>query len=235
MRGKLVVIEGTDCSGKGTQTKLLLNRVEKEGYKVAMFDFPNYNSPTGKIIGGPYLGKAHICDSWFGEGAINVDPKVASLYYAADRRYNISKINSLLNQGYCVILDRYVTSNMGHQGGKIYYDEERIKMYKWLYQLEHVLLELPVPDLMFLLYMPYDYAKKLREGREEGADQHEASEEHLRNAEKAYLQLVSIPDMYDWTVINCVDNSNIKTKETIHEEMFQTLCKKLNNNIVINK
>ncbi len=227
MRGRLVVIEGTDCSGKGTQTKLLLERLEKDGVKCAMFSFPNYDSPTGKIIGGPYLGKSYICESWFEEGAINIDPKVASLYFAADRRYNIHKINNLLDEGYLVILDRYVSSNMGHQGGKISNDEERIQMYRWLYQLEHSLLELPIPDIMFLLYMPYDYALKLREKRVESADQHEASEEHLKNAENAYLQLASMSDMYDWTLINCIDNNSIRTKESIHEELYMKLCKKL--------
>ena len=92
MRGKLIVIEGTDCSGKETQTNLLLKKLNSEGIKVEKFSFPNYQSPTGKIIGGPYLGKEYICDCWFSEGATKVDPKVASLYYAADRKYNIHKI-----------------------------------------------------------------------------------------------------------------------------------------------
>lgn len=108
MQGKLIVIEGTDCSGKETQTQKLINHLKAEGQKVISFSFPMYDTPTGKIIGGPLLGKEYICDGWFEEGATHVDGKVASLYYAADRLYNLDKITSHLNQGYTVILDRYI-------------------------------------------------------------------------------------------------------------------------------
>jgi len=79
-KGKLIVIEGTDCSGKETQTKLLIKHLESKGKKVISFSFPMYDTPTGKIIGGPFLGKEYICDGWFPEGASAVDGKVASLY-----------------------------------------------------------------------------------------------------------------------------------------------------------
>ena len=93
MRGKLIVVEGTDCSGKETQTKKLVEKLTNDGRTVKRYSFPFYESPTGKIIGGPYLGKSYISDGWFPEGATNVDYKVASLYYAADRLYNINTIN----------------------------------------------------------------------------------------------------------------------------------------------
>ena len=108
MRGKIIVIEGTDCSGKETQSKKIIEKFNNCKY----FSFPKYDSPTGKIIGGPYLGKSYICDGWFPEGADAVDPKVSSLYYAADRKYNINIINEILDKGYNVVLDRYVYSNM---------------------------------------------------------------------------------------------------------------------------
>ena len=127
MKGKLITIEGTDCSGKETQTNLLIKKLREEGYQVQNFSFPNYNSPTGKIIGGPYLGKEGFDSCYFEEGSSKVDPKVASLYYTADRKYNIDKILFLLNQGYNVILDRYIYSNMAHQAGKIDDQDEREK------------------------------------------------------------------------------------------------------------
>ena len=86
--GKLILIEGTDCSGKETQSKLLKNKIEKDNKTCVYFSFPNYDSPTGKIVGGPYLGKEEISHSYFSEGAVNVNPKVASLYFAADRLYS---------------------------------------------------------------------------------------------------------------------------------------------------
>ena len=161
MKGKLIVIEGTDCSGKETQTKLLVKFLEDSGEKVFSFSFPNYNCPTGKIIGGPFLGKSYICDGFFPEGAPNVDPKVASLYFAADRLYNKDQITKYIDDGINVILDRYTTSNMGHQAGKLHTKEERLKMFKWLENLEYNVLELPKPDIKVFLYMPYIYTKKL--------------------------------------------------------------------------
>ena len=136
MRGKLIVIEGTDCSGKETQSKLLVKKLEKQNCPCVRLCFPNYDSPTGKIVGGPYLGKSYICNGWFSEGATNVDPKVSSLYYAADRKYNVKEIEELINKGINVILDRYVYSNLAHQGGKISDKEIRIEMYNWLDKLE---------------------------------------------------------------------------------------------------
>jgi dTMP kinase len=226
MKGKLIVIEGTDYSGKQTQTELLVERLERENYKVIFMDFPSYDTPTGKIVGGPYLGKSTISESWFNEGAINVDPKVACLYYAADRRYNLNKINQALKECDIVFLDRYTTSNMGHQGGKLRNKEERLKMYEWINKLEYELLELPVPNLTFLLYMPYENAlelKKLR-SRNETPDNHESSEEHLKNAELAYLEL---KDIYRWDVINCVKNNKIREIIDINDELYKIIKKEI--------
>ncbi len=217
MKGKLIVIEGTDCSGKETQTKLLVEKLEKINKKCVRFSFPNYDSPTGKIVGGPYLGKSYICKGWFNEGAINVDPKVSSLYYAADRKYNIGKIEKMLNQGINVILDRYIYSNLAHQGGKIKDNEERIKMYKWLEKLEFDLLELPHADIKVFLHMPYEVSLILKKDREEAMDEHEASKEHLLLAEDAYKEIAK---MYNFKTIEC-NNKNLPKKiEEINEELF---------------
>ena len=104
-----------------------------EKLRVKKYSFPNYNSTTGKIIGGPYLGKDYICDGWFNEGASNVDPMVSSLYYAADRKYNIWVILEDLKNGFNVVLDRYVYSNMAHQVGKLKTKDEREKMFSWIH------------------------------------------------------------------------------------------------------
>ena len=151
MRGKLIVIEGTDCSGKETQVKKAVARFKDMGVNVYNYSFPMYDTPTGRIVGGPYLGKSYIGPGWFPEGAVNVDALAASAYYAADRRYNANKVKSLIDDGYLVILDRYVSSNMGHQGGKIKDKDERLSMYKWLETLEYELLELQRPDITIFL------------------------------------------------------------------------------------
>ena len=165
MKGKLIVIEGTDCSGKETQSNLLIEKLKNEGIRIEMFSFPNYNSPTGRIIGGPYLGKSYISEGWFPEGAPNVDPKVSALYYAADRLYNIDKIKFLLDNGVNVILDRYVYSNMAHQGGKLSDKDERLSMYEWLDNLEFNLLDLPRPDIGVFLHMPFSFSLSLKKNR----------------------------------------------------------------------
>lgn len=224
MRGKLIVIEGTDCSGKETQSNKLIERLESNGHKVFKFSFPAYNSPTGKIIGGPYLGKPQICESWFSEGAINVSPKIASGYYAIDRAYHAPMIESKLNEGYTVVLDRYTPSNMAHQGGKLKTKEERLEMYNWLDNLEYVLYNIPRPDITFLLYMPYQQALVLRKNRAELPDQHEASEEHLKHAEAAYLELANL---YHWNIVNCAQDERVKSREDIHEDLYQQLLEEL--------
>lgn len=223
MRGKLILIEGTDCSGKQTQAELLVKRLNESGKQAIMLSFPMYDTPTGKIIAGPYLGRQAIGGSWFNEGATNVEAKVASLYYAADRLYNVDKITEALNKGINVILDRYTASNMAHQGGKIEKSEERYEMYRWLNDFEYDFLELPRPDYSVLLHMPYEYALELRNKRDE-LDDHEKSERHLKNAEAAYLE---IADLYDFKIIECVEENKIRTVEDISNELYEATINEL--------
>ena len=217
MKGKLIVIEGTDCSGKETQSKKLIENLEKNNKKVCYFCFPNYESPTGKIVGGPYLGKSYICDGWFKEKAPNVDSKVSSLYFAADRKYNINKIIDKLNDGYNVILDRYVYSNMAHQGGKWKTKEERDEMYNWLSKLEFDLLELPKADLTIFLHVPYTITKELQKNRL-FLDENEKNAAYQIQTEKTYMELASL---YNWTTIDCSLNDNLRSIEDISREVLE--------------
>ena len=224
--GKLIVIEGTDCSGKGTQTDLLIKRLKAANIPVNKYSFPNYNSPTGKIVGGPYLGKDYICDGWFPEKANNVDAKVSALYFAADRKYNIKNIQDDLQNGINVILDRYIYSNMAHQGGKLTTKKEREDMYLWLEKLEFDLLELPHADIKVFLHMPYDASLKLKESRikEEKLDQLESSKEHLLNAENAYLEIAK---RFNFKKIECTKDDYIKTIDEISECLYNYILKEL--------
>ena len=225
MKGKIIVIEGTDCSGKETQTSLLVQRLRKEGKQIERFSFPMYETATGKIIGGPFLGKDYIGDTFFDEGPGNIDPKVGALYYAADRRYNIKKINDVLDQGIDVILDRYIDSNMACQGGKILDKDKRLALYKELENLEYGFLELPRPDLTILLYMPYEKTKELKRDRIEKPDKVESNPIYLKNSERAYLELA---DLYSYKKINCVDKKNkLRDIEDIHEEVYKIVLEEL--------
>lgn len=216
-KGKLIVIEGTDCSGKQTQTDILVENLKKLGVKAISFSFPNYASPTGKIIGEAYLGKHS--ESYFTEGIENVDPRISSLYYAADRAYNIDIIKRHLEAGYIVVLNRYVESNMAFQGGKIKDIKSRNMMYEWLDNLEFVLLDLPRPDLVLFLYLPYEYVCTLKSIRGKIANIN-----LLRMAETAYLELSTI---YDYEKINCLKENHLRSIEDISEEILEKVKKYL--------
>ncbi len=214
-KGKIIVIEGTDCSGKATQTEKLVERLKKEGNKCISLSFPCYDTPTGKIIGGTILGKHEICPSFFDE-PVKLEPKVACLYYAADRKYNIGKVLKYINDGYYVILDRYVTSNLAHQGCKIDDKDERFYMYQWIDKLEYWLLELPKPDITIFLHVPYDFSKELEKKRER-LDEGEKSSEHLMKAERAYVELAGL---YNWDTVECVKDNKLRSVEDIAEEIY---------------
>jgi len=224
MRGKLIVIEGTDCSGKETQSKLLIKKLKKDGINIMYFSFPVYDSPTGKIIGGPYLGKKHICEGWFPEGAANVDAKVSSLYFAADRRYHADYINEQLDKGINIILDRSSFSNFGHQGGKIGDKQERRAMYDWLYRLEFEMLEIPKMDIGVFIHMPYEQSLILKSYRKEEMDQHEQDKDHLLNAELAYME---IAELYVFSTITCIENRVLTKVIYINNEIYEFLKGKL--------
>jgi len=219
MKGKLIVIEGTDASGKNTQANLLLDKLKNEGFFVKRNSFPMYDSPTGKIVGGPLLGKPEISKSYF-ENPAKLDAKVTSLYYAADRRNNLFQMNGILNSGSNLILDRYVESNMGHQGGKIRDAHERLKFFNWLATLEYDLLELPRPDLTIFLYMPFEKGIELKSKMNVVKDEVEKNFDYLKNSEESYLQLAK---MYNWKKVDCVLENGLRTPEDIHKEVYQVV------------
>ena len=188
-----------------------------------------YETPTGKIIGACLLGKPEMCNeflksehSFFPEGGGNVDSLAASGLYAVDRRYNLPILNKYLEEGYTILLDRYVTSNMAHRGGMIDSKEERLKFYKKMELLEYEINELPKPDKTILLYLPYEYACELKKNRKEVADEAEVNKEYLIRGENTYLELVEI---YNYDVINCVKNDKIRSIEDINEELYQKVKK----------
>ncbi len=218
-RGRLLVIEGTDCSGKQTQSELLEKKLKAMGRKVICLSFPMYDTPTGKIVGGPILGRKENGPCFFDEGPVNLDPKIFCLYLAADRKYNYPKIKNYLDQGYDVILDRYVSSNMAHQGAKIEDPEERFQLFKWIDKLEYWLLELPKPDLTIFLHVPITVVKELLKNRE-NLDGNEKNEHYLISTEKTYIELASL---YNWHVINCVEGDQLRSIEAINQEILEII------------
>ena len=219
--GKLIVIEGTDSSGKTTQSKLLEENLNKKGIKTVLLSFPTYDTPTGKIISGPLLGKTD--KSYFDEDPSKIDPKIASLYYAADRYNSLNIIKDYLSKDYYVILDRYTSSNMAHQGGKIKDKDDRFNMFMWIDRLEYWLLGLPKADETILLHVSPEKNIELSKLKKE-IDPLEKNLDYLEDSEACYLEL---SELYNWKKIECVkDNelrysgfSSIQEKETMKKSL----------------
>lgn len=227
-KGKLIVFEGTDCSGKSTQINLLIEKLKSLNQEAVTLDFPNYSTPTGKIV-------RRYLDGEFGP-ANEIPAKIASVFYAEDRFASKGFIHDELDKGNITILDRYVESNMGHQGGKIRNSDEREKFFEWLRELEYDHFELPKPDVVMFLYVPYKVGHQLMSGRErksefhpgaEKLDGHEGCVEHMKNAEESYLHLA---ELYGWIIINCAPDGTIeslKTPEEIHKELWGKIEERL--------
>ncbi len=221
---KIICIEGTDCSGKETQSNELIKRLEQDGLKVKKYSFPIYELPSGRIVGDNYLGKSG--KSYFEEGAPNVDPIISSLYFAANRREAFLKIiENDLNKYDIIILDRYTTSNLGHQGGKGKTKLLREKICDTIIKLEFDLCELPNPDAVIFLHMPYEATIELKKNREI-LDDNEKSPKHLKDAERSYLEICK---KYNWDYISCIKGrkytniEDIKTIKEINDEVYDVI------------
>ena len=228
--GKFIVFEGIDGSGKSTQAKLLITQLKKEGYATASIDFPQYGKKSAGLVEEYLNGK-------YGS-AEEVGPYRASIFYACDRYDASFTIRDWLVQGKIVIADRYIGSNIGHQGGKIKNKKERNKFLKWLYALEYELFRIPRPDFSFILRVPPQMAsslsgkiidkekkakKKLYLGRKK-RDIHEKDIKHLINTERSYLEAAQeFPR--DFKVIECFRDGKLLFPKNLHQEIWRVVKK----------
>jgi dTMP kinase len=226
--GKFIAVEGTDGCGKKTQVGLLVKKLKQENYKVCTIDFPRYyNNFFGKLIGECLAGK-------HGDFA-KLDPKIASVLYAADRYESAQKIRRWLKQGCIVIIDRYANSNQIHQGGKIMDSRKRREFLRWLDTMEFDVFKIPKPDAIVFLNVPLkislellknkdnDKKKKYLEGKK---DAHEKDLQHLLNAKRSALNLVK--ENNNWLDIKCVSNGKMLSREIIAEMVWQELRNNFN-------
>lgn len=224
MKGKLIVIDGTDGSGKATQTNILVTRLRKKGYKVALADFPQYGERSATLVEDYLNGK-------FGS-AEAVGPYRSSIFFAVDRYAASFRIRAWLNDGYIVITNRYVTANMGHQGGKIRNAKERKKFFRWLDKLEFGLFGIPRPDATLILHVPAAIAQTFvdKKGYRQYVsgikrDLHEADLTHLRAAERTYLEIANL--LPKTQLIECTDGDRILKREEIHRKIWVIVRKLL--------
>jgi len=216
--GKLIVIDGTDGSGKATQTKKLIERFVDEGRKVETLDFPQYyNNHFGNIIGCFLRGD-------FGDPT-KFNPYLASVLYAADRYESSEKIRQWLAEEKIILLDRYVSGNQIHQGGKIKDEEKRKTFLNWLDKIEHGVFGIPRPDLILYLDVQPKTSQILIEKKASrnytgGAkkDGVESSVEHQTDSHEQSLRLVS--EMNNWVRIKCEENGELLSIDLIHEKIW---------------
>jgi dTMP kinase len=217
LKGKLIVIEAGDGSGKATQTKMLYNKLLIQGkVPVRKVEFPNYKSQSSALIKMYLKGE-------FGADPNLVNPFVVSTFYAIDRYISYEKEwkDFYLNGGF-IIADRYTTSNMVHQAAKIADNLEREEYLNWLWDLEFNKYQLPVPDCVFFLDMPPQFSIKLINNRpnkfgEKTKDIHERNSEFLVNS---YTNSLRVAEKYNWIKINCLVNEKIRSINEIHHEIY---------------
>ena len=208
----LIVIEGNDSSGKKTQTELLYEKLKSEGFTVEKIHFPVYESTFGALVGAYLKGE-------FGKKE-EIPPEIPSLLYAADRYQFKDEMNEKIKKGTIIITDRYYHSNLAYQGAKIKDEEERWKFIEWIKAVES---RLPQPDIVIFLKVPIEVSEKLFEQREEKQqgvkkDIHEKDKGYLLEVQKLYIQLA---EKEKWTIINCMNGDQLRSKEEIHEEIMK--------------
>lgn len=213
--GKLIVIEGTDGSGKSTQFKLLTTRLEKENRSFQKLVFPQYSEPSSALI-RMYLGGE------FGSNPADVNAYAASTFYAVDRYASYKKVwGQWYENGGLVVSDRYTTSNAVHQASKEMGENQKAFL-KWLYELEYERLGLPCPDLVIYLDVPTDFTETMMRRREADtnthADIHEQDMTYLATCRRTGR---AAAEYYGWKVIECVRNGEMRTIEDIHEEIYR--------------
>ena len=224
-KGLFIMIEGTDGSGKGTQTNILVDRLKKENIKVEQISFPQYGEPSAFLVEEYLNGKYGTADQ--------VGPYKASVLYATDRFAASPKIKKWLAKGKVVIANRYVASNMGHQGGKIKDRQKRQEYFDWNYNLEYNILQIPRPDINLILHVTPEISQELVDKKDDREylkgkkrDIHEDDINHLINAEQAYLEIAQTYP--EFSVIECVKNEKILTIEEIHAIIWKEIKKHLN-------
>ena len=213
--GKLIVIEGTDGSGKSTQFRLLTQRLEKEGHAFRQLEFPQYAEPSSALI-KMYLGGE------FGSNPSDVNGYAASVFFSVDRYASYKKFwGQWYEDGGLVLSARYTTSNAVHQASKEPEDKQ-LDFLGWLYDFEYGKMGLPKPDLVIYLDVPTDFTEKMMRSREAAtntsADIHEQDLDYLATCRRTGRNAANF---YGWHLIDCVRDGAMRSIEDIHEEIYR--------------
>ena len=222
MKGKLIVFEGTDGSGKSTQYARLCQRLEQEGKTFQRLVFPQYDKPSSALLRMYLNGE-------FGSHPEDVNAYAASAFYAVDRYASLKQVwGEYYQQGGLILSDRYTTSNAVHQASKVP-ETERPAFFSWLADFEYDKLGLPEPDMVIWLDMPTERAVENLRRRESDtntkADIHEVDTAYLAMCHETAGQAA---DHYGWRRVACVDaQGNLRTIEDLHEEIWSMISEVL--------
>jgi len=225
-KGKFIVIEGSDGSGKGTQFKLIEEQLRKSGLTVTTYDFPQYSEPSSYFVREYLNGN-------YGD-ANKLGAKTPSLFFALDRFQASQQMRRDIDDGKIVLCNRFIGSNLAHQGQKIDDPREREEYYKWLLDLEFNILAVPKPDLNIVLIVPAEIAQKLvdqkakRDYTDKKRDIHEADLDHLRRAVATYKELCDkFPK--EFTAIDCMENdTTLRTIPQVTSAILEKITPLLN-------
>jgi dTMP kinase len=224
-KGKFIVIDGLDGSGKTTQLKLLLDFFKKKGIKTETIDFPQYYKTFfGRTVARYLKGE-------FGS-LKQTNPYLSALTYAGDRWQAKEKIEKALKQGKTLLANRYTSSSLAFMAGKFKSKKEQDKIIAWIRKLEQKVYGCPWEDLLIYLSVPADLGQNLvlKKGKRKyigskaKLDLHEEDLAYLKRVGRVYTRLVS--HYNHWIKIDCLDKKgNLKTKKEIHKKILNLLIK----------
>lgn len=222
-RGKIICIDGIDSTGKETQSKLLYETLKAQGEKVMLVSFPNYNSKSSVLVKMYLYGE-------LGDNPNDTNPYIASQFFAVDRYASYkTEWEQKYKEGYTIIFDRYVTSNLIHQSVKLNGAEKDLYL-DWVTDLEYNKNGLPKPDLVFILEVEHNIANDLMKNRankipgQAKKDIHEANEEYMK---ECFLNQCYVANKYNWKRISCTSDNKMLSKEDIHTKIVNE-CMKIN-------
>ncbi len=215
-RGKLIVIEGVDGSGKRTQTELLHKALESRGVSTLTISFPHYDSFFGRMVGRFLNGEFGPLDA--------VDPHFAALLYAGDRLTAKPQLEAALAAGKTILADRYIASNLAHQGSRVALDK-RAEFLSWLQRLEYEIYGLPVESLVvYLRVLPAQAQKQVerKAARDYTTQKHDLLESNLAHLEQAALVYDALAAAPNWVAIECYDVASqlMRRPEDIHRDVL---------------
>jgi len=226
MKGKFLVIDGLDGSGKKTQLDWLVRYCKKNKIKLATVDFPQYyRSFFGRLVGRYLKGELGNLKQ--------TNPYLAALAYAADRWQAKPEMEKALSQGKLLLANRYSSSSLAFMAAKFKKKKEQERIIHWLEKLEYEAYGIPREDLLIYLSVPPDVGQKLilnkgnrkYMGNKNCHDIHEENLTYLKRVEEIYLRLVNRFNY--WVKIDCLDkNGKLKTKEQIHQLIIKLLKEK---------